>query len=263
MAAINNQIIPKNIEAIFFDLYGTLLIYGDMNQAWNDWFLSVYDSFRKYGMSQTKDQFAVICDNFFERPEPQIADDGFTVFERRVHRLASETNLNLQVSEIKQTVVSAVQAWHQYITVDPETHSTLQKLRQNKRLGLITNFDHPPYIYSLLSEEKLDDFFELITISGEIGFKKPDPRIFGQTLEKVDIRPEQVIYVGDTDSDITGAKKAGIIPILIQREKSETNRNALDFHSENNNMDKFDKKSSVYTDAIIIRRLSELPNILS
>lgn len=258
MAALNKQIIPKNIKAIFFDLYGTLLIYGNMTAAWNDWFESVYNSFQKYGLTFTKNEFAKKCDGFFEKEEPPAGNDGLTVFERRIKRLGLETNLNIDTSEIKITVTAAVLAWHKQITVDPEACTTLSKLKQTRRLGLISNFDHPPHIYSLLIENKLIDFFEIITISGEIGCKKPDTRIFEHTLNQTSLPAEQVIYVGDTDDDVTGARQSGMIPVLIQRGRLNSNDDTQGFRADNsqprnNKQEPIDSKK-----VITISRLSEL-----
>jgi len=258
MVSLNEQIISKNINAIFFDLYGTLLIYGNMSTAWTDWFESVYNSFQKQGLSKTKEEFAQICDGFFEREEPQVENDGLTVFERRIKRLGLETNLKLNISEIKETVTSAVRAWHKHITVDPEAYTTLNKLKQSKRLGLISNFDHPPHIYSLLKENRLDDFFEVITISGEIGFKKPDTKIFHHTLHQTSLQPNQVVYVGDTDDDVFGSQQSGILPILIQRNRSHNKNDALDYRSEISALENNENKPNLSKKILTISRLSEL-----
>ena len=261
MAAANNRIIPKEIRAVFFDLYGTLLDYGNMSQAWTDWFLSVYNSFQKYGLSKTKVEFAKICDGFFERPEPPIEKDELTVFERRIKRLAREVNLDLYISDIKKTVESAIEAWHQYITLDPDAYPILKKLKTNKILGLITNFDHPPHIYSYLAETELTDLFDVIVVSGEIGYKKPDKRIFQQALNQAELRPAQAAYIGDTADDIRGAKRAGLIPILIRRNDINNYNVAADFKSDNSSSITYEKGLSKSKNVTTIRRLPELLDI--
>ena len=95
----------------------------------------------------------------------------------------------------------------------------MSELKKSKKVALITNFDHPPYIYSILNKYNFFEYFDEITISGEVGFKKPDPSIFFITLKRMNLESQDVIYVGDSKEDIIGATKAGIKPILIQRKK--------------------------------------------
>jgi putative hydrolase of the HAD superfamily len=107
----------------------------------------------------------------------------------------------------------------QRLILFPETESTLKQLSQNYRLALITNG------ISDLQHEKLEktnlfQYFECITISGEEGFGKPDPRIFKLTLDKLGISAENAAMVGDNLSrDIKGAQKIRIRGIWINRSK--------------------------------------------
>lgn len=52
--------------------------------------------------------------------------------------------------------------------------------------------------------------------SGAVGVEKPDPRIFDYALAELGMPPEGIWYVGDTPAfDITGARRAGLQPILM------------------------------------------------
>lgn len=52
--------------------------------------------------------------------------------------------------------------------------------------------------------------------SGTVGVEKPDPRIFDYALAELGMPPEGMWYVGDTPAfDITGARRAGLHPILM------------------------------------------------
>ncbi|HWX20591.1 MAG TPA: HAD-IA family hydrolase [Candidatus Binatia bacterium] len=120
-------------------------------------------------------------------------------------------------------------AWQRHVQLDPQTPETLSRLRQTKTLALISNYDHPPYVHRLLREHKLDGFFHIIIISGAVGCKKPDPAIFGLGLQQTGLAPGQVIYVGDTQDDVQGARAAGITPVLIVRRQNPTDPALLDF----------------------------------
>ena len=60
-----------------------------------------------------------------------------------------------------------------------------------------------------------------LTISGEIGSRKPNLEIFRVACERADVLPEKAIFIGDSvQNDIVGANRAGITSVLINR-KSE------------------------------------------
>ncbi len=101
--------------------------------------------------------------------------------------------------------------------------------RRNKTVGLVSNFDHPPHVRRILSENGWATVFDTIVISSEVGLKKPDPAIFALALQRTGIAPADAIYVGDTHDDFAGAHAAGIQPIIITRTDSPTDATALDF----------------------------------
>lgn len=66
----------------------------------------------------------------------------------------------------------------------------------------------------------LDRFFTLRIFSSRFGFKKPDVRLFELAMEKLRVRPEGSIYIGDNlQKDLVGAKRAGMKFILFGSEK--------------------------------------------
>ena len=57
----------------------------------------------------------------------------------------------------------------------------------------------------------LANYFALLTDSTNLGYVKPDPRIFHHVLNELGLEPEDCLHVGDLyGADILGAKNAGI-----------------------------------------------------
>jgi putative hydrolase of the HAD superfamily len=99
----------------------------------------------------------------------------------------------------------------------PDSLPALEKLKQDLKLGLITN-GAPDIQWKKIRGGKLESFFHAITISGEYGIGKPDPRLFHAALSKLKSEPDQAIMIGDSlKSDIKGAKETGIPCIWINR----------------------------------------------
>ncbi|MCG6962534.1 MAG: HAD family hydrolase [Acidobacteria bacterium] len=204
-------------QAVFFDLYGTLLVYGDMAAAWSDWLDGLFHRLRSCGLALDPDEFAARCDGLFARPEPPVRSDGMTVYERRLSALCSEIGLGLTLPQVRDAVDASVHAWQKHVTLDAEAIPVLSTVRDSFPLALVSNFDHPPHVHRVLRETGLRDYLDTVVISGEVGFKKPDPRIFSIALERLGLRPDRVIYIGDAPEDVHGSTLAGLVPVRLDR----------------------------------------------
>jgi putative hydrolase of the HAD superfamily len=89
---------------------------------------------------------------------------------------------------------------------------------QRCRLGLLTN-GTPDLQRAKLKGSGLESFFDTVVISGEIGFGKPDLRIFELILERLDAKVESTVMVGNSlQSDISPALKLGMAAVWVNRE---------------------------------------------
>jgi putative hydrolase of the HAD superfamily len=62
----------------------------------------------------------------------------------------------------------------------------------------------------------LDRYFAYILDTQEVGFEKPDPRLFEIALEKSGADPASTIHVGDLyEVDVVGARAAGLRGVLL------------------------------------------------
>lgn len=255
------------VNGVFFDLYGTLIVYGDMVYAWEDWLTAFHQYMQRCGLSMSREKFAKTCDGFFSRPgfyskpEPPSGGDSLTVLERRILALCDDLSLSPTRDLLAETAYGVAVAWQGYVSLDPEAPMVLKELKSRMPLALISNFDHPPYVHDLLSKLELIHYFDSIVISSEAGVKKPDPRIFAPALDATGLRCDEVIYIGDTTDDVYGALAAGITPILIRRNDGNSTVGRYDFKS--NTVDADEDQSTVLPDDVkLISRLSELLEVI-
>ena len=94
---------------------------------------------------------------------------------------------------------------------------TIEALRERDiRLGIISNWDERLKI--LLPRLELEDDFETIVVSCEVGFPKPSEVIFEYAARKLGLPPQTILHVGDSFSeDYEGAKNAGFSALLLDR----------------------------------------------
>jgi len=101
----------------------------------------------------------------------------------------------------------------------------LEVLHPRYKLAIISNATSN-LCRRILKENGLDKFFQVIVISRDLGIRKPDPRIFRYTLEKLQVKPDEAVHVGDSVEDIIGAKRTGMRAIWIKEEDEENSGEA-------------------------------------
>ena len=90
-------------------------------------------------------------------------------------------------------------------------------LRGHVPLGLVSNGAADTQRQRLLWFD-LEQHFDVIAISAELGFAKPDPAIFRFALDKLGVIEDDVWHVGDSlSSDVAGARAAGIRTVWLNR----------------------------------------------
>ncbi|MFC1712803.1 HAD family hydrolase [Candidatus Poribacteria bacterium] len=93
------------------------------------------------------------------------------------------------------------------VPVEGAVH-VVTKLSVRLSLGIVSN-GFPDVQYKKLRTLGIKHLFDCILLSGELGIKKPDPRIFWEAASLLGKEPEECLYVGDSyDADVLGAKKA-------------------------------------------------------
>lgn len=90
-----------------------------------------------------------------------------------------------------------------------ETLPTLRELQaRGYRLAVLSNWDER--LRPLLDEIGLAPFFEHVFVSYEIGFEKPDQRIFAAVEQRLESRGHNILHIGDSYlHDVTGALSRG------------------------------------------------------
>jgi len=93
--------------------------------------------------------------------------------------------------------------------------------KEGYHLGIISN-GHSEDQRKKLNKFGIKDYFSTIVISGDIGFAKPNPKIFLESINILNVDPQDVIYIGDMiEMDIIAANKVGMKAIWINRAKKE------------------------------------------
>lgn len=121
--------------------------------------------------------------------------------------------------------------WFEYaeLTAYPDVQETLsQLLNMGIKTGIVTNGTEKDFKL-VLQKLNLTNYFDIVVGIDACKKAKPAKEIFLYALAKLNVKPEEAIFVGDSaEYDYEGARKAGLKPILIDRNgKGFTNINSI------------------------------------
>jgi HAD superfamily hydrolase (TIGR01549 family) len=175
------------MQAIIFDLYGTLL-------------------------ERPKDLF-VYPRLFQDATDPKLAKNLALIHNHTLGSLATTLGVKADISALEVDLREEVAAVRPYV----ETHHVLSKLKEKgMKLGLISNLATPykePFF-----REGLDHYFDTLVFSCDEGMKKPQQEIYLLACERLTVRPSDATMVGDSlICDYNGALTAGLKAILLDR----------------------------------------------
>lgn len=93
---------------------------------------------------------------------------------------------------------------YHFLALDQETVSMLRQLRQKYLLGLVTNGPSNAQ-WEKVAKLSLNQYFDVILVSGDLPWEKPDARIFEEACRCLRVRPNECLMVGDKiETDIIG-----------------------------------------------------------
>lgn len=205
----------RNIQAVAFDLFNTLITV-DMPSRYSS-IDRLLDSLQGQGI-------AVHADDFMP-----VYRDTVREFVSEAERLGKETHNGLWISTALQRlgidvqpqdprVAQAVEAYFSAFVDNaralPGTADMLAALKPRYRLGLLSNLTHGPAARQILDHVNLSSNFEVLLVSGDLGYRKPHPQAFQTLIEALDVPPASIVFVGDDPrTDVQGARLAGMQPV--------------------------------------------------
>lgn len=91
----------------------------------------------------------------------------------------------------------------------------IRELHQIYKTGLLSNAWDA--IRQAISRDwHMEDAFDSIILSSEVGLLKPDPVIFHLAIERLGVQANQTIFVDDMLRNVEGAKIAGLLGVHFQ-----------------------------------------------
>ena len=94
----------------------------------------------------------------------------------------------------------------------------LERLGERYRLGIVSNFYGN--LATVCDNLKIRRFFSVIVDSTQVGFSKPDPRIFRHAVDELGLPPAAATFVGDSLArDMVGARAVGMRHVWLAADR--------------------------------------------
>jgi putative hydrolase of the HAD superfamily len=97
------------------------------------------------------------------------------------------------------------------------------------RTAMLTN-NVPPMMARLRATGRLETHFDVVLASCDLGFCKPDPRIFRACLDAIAVPASEALFVDDYVANVEAARREGMQALLFEGDETvATLRDALGF----------------------------------
>lgn len=90
---------------------------------------------------------------------------------------------------------------------EPHVREVLRQVRAKYRTAVATN--RGKSLVPLLEMLEMKDLFDVLVTSNDVARTKPDPECVSIILKRFGVKPDEVLYVGDSDVDRETAARAG------------------------------------------------------
>lgn len=211
------------IKGVVFDLGNTLLRFeGDWDALIEASRVALLNFLLGEGFSLDADRFRRIL---AEEHDQDLKNRQRDHIERPTVRLLRRVMEQFGYVELSDELVSHAMR-HFYAVSEaswlpkPSTQDLLWELKTDgKRLALISNAGNQGNADRLLRKANIQDFFDPLLISSEVGIRKPHVEIFQRVLRHWELPADNVVMVGDSlREDIFGAQRVGMHQIWLKED---------------------------------------------
>ena len=208
-----------SLKAVLFDLGLTLTKTASFNEIYRQILAS-------YGVKVSVDNIVWAQ----KETEKEFDTSTYTVETRKMFWTEYNTALleKLGVKENTTFLASQIdELWWEYSHVQlyPDVEPTLSGLKaKGLKLAIVSNGFNQD-LEHVLGKLDLEKWFDVIICIDSCNCAKPDKQIFLYALDRLGIKADEALFVGDSVTfDYEGALDVGIKPLLIDREGRQPDR---------------------------------------
>ena len=206
----------KNVKFIYFDIGGIILEKNKLP--------SFYIS-KELGIKES--QYKNVEVNIFNKekfPNNSNIDDEIEYYRNNLKLICNILNLEYS-DKLLQYEIKKDYYLKEYAL------ELLDFLKNKYKLGVLSNGKPSRRIYEF-KNFGLDKYFDVVILSKETPYNKPDKRIFEMAINKVNLPLENILFIDNDIKNIKGADEFGIKNLIYFNEDTNIKSN----YTEVNNL---------------------------
>ena len=194
------------IQTILWDIDGTILNFH--RSAEN----SLKNTFKKFGYGEITDELLHMYEEINDVYWCKLEKGEITKEKLLVERFVEFfTKIGVETTRVVEFNQAYLNGLLDTVVFMPEAYETVKKLHPEYKQYLVTN-GVKQLQRQKIAKAHIEEFFDGIFISDEIGYEKPHIEFFNYVFDRIPTKnPDEVIIIGDSlTSDIAGGIRAGI-----------------------------------------------------
>ncbi|ANC77557.1 L-2-haloalkanoic acid dehalogenase [Fictibacillus phosphorivorans] len=189
------------IKAVLFDLDGTLL---DRDTS--------VKKFVEDQHTRLSSVLSHIPKKLYAKRFIELEENGYVWKDKVYQKLAEE--LAVRRMPPGELLDDYLTQFKHHCTPFPNLISMLEELKKKGyRLGLVTN-GYGVFQYDTIQALEIKEYFDTILVSEMEGLRKPDPLVFQRAAERLNVKTEECVFVGDhPKNDVEAARNTGMVAV--------------------------------------------------
>lgn len=183
------------IKAIIFDFAGPIMIWDNK------------EIFKKHEIKNSfkADSISNVMDKYLHGGNLGEYDDIFDFYKK------TKPEINLTAEELNEIFKEA----NSTLRVRPEMISYIKTLKEKYKIAILSNFTSglKEFLKDVLN---INHLFDIVVSSYNLRISKPNPEIYLHTLEKLNVKPEEAVFIDDMERNVLAAEVLGIKGIVFQ-----------------------------------------------
>ena len=224
-----------NIRGLIFDINGTLIDIHT-NEAYDEIYRVISNLLSYQGISLSADHirdlyYQIMKEQRLSSKENHSEFDAVGIFQEIMKRYATDFTRKLPAEKRAQLPLFLAEVYRAVsrfrLQPYPDVVEVLTELRPRYLLAALSD-GQSAYAAPELQAAGLLDFFNPVIVSGDLGYRKPDVRIFENVLSGMKLKPSEVLFIGnDMYRDIFGAKQLGLKTIFFKSNQGEQEKEGV------------------------------------
>jgi putative hydrolase of the HAD superfamily len=200
-------------RAIIFDVFGTLVALTPPEKY-------------KATLAQMSDILSIRLEDFQRLWDKEVAPLRYTghfdTIEAGLEYICRSLGMGVEPLRIQKAAQIRIDFTRELLHPRADAVHTLQALKQRGlKIGIIS--DCSPDLPILWNETPFAQYTDITVFSCQVGFQKPDARIYQMACTLLEVRPQYCFYIGDGGShELSGATRVGMEAALLRVLDEET-----------------------------------------